>query len=95
VSKEPRTETVEGVTIVSRHGVERELIRMRKSVGSWPGDLKEQVAEFFCDSKIGNHYIIEVRTSNAADQIAPYLAPLRARSVLFMHGREMVGEVRV
>lgn len=93
--KEPRTETVEGVTIVSRHGVERELIRMRKSVASWPSDLKEQVAEFFCDSKLGNHYVIEVRSSDAADQIVPYLPPLRARSVLFMRGREMVWEVRM
>lgn len=67
---------------------------MRKSVASWPGDLREQVAEFFCDSKLGNHYVIEVRSPDAADQIAPYLTPLRARSVLFMRGREMVGEMR-
>lgn len=91
-AKQARTETVRGVTIVSRHGFKRELIRMRKSVASLPEYLRSEIVEFFCDSKVGNHYVIEVRSPDAADALIPFLPPLRG-SVVFTRGGETVGEV--
>ncbi len=81
--KEPRSEIVSGVTIVSRHGVERELVRMRKSVESMPQRLRSEVVEFFCDSKAGQHYLIEFLSPESAAEIEPFLPPLRAASVAF------------
>ena len=66
-----RTEIVHGVTIVSRHGVERELIRMRKSVESLPTHLQSQIIEFFCDSKVGDHYGIFLRSRESAKPSSP------------------------
>lgn len=92
--KEPRSEVVAGVTIVSRHGVEPELVRMRRSILSLPKRLRSEVLEFFCDSKAGSHYLIEVRSAASADAIARFLPPLRASSVAIMSGGQTVREVR-
>lgn len=73
MSKEPRSEVVSGVAIISRHGIERELVRMRRAVAGLPDNLRSDVAEIFCDSKAGNHYIVEVRTPECAPAIASYL----------------------
>jgi hypothetical protein len=90
-----RSETVHGVTIVSRHGVARELLRMRKSVESLPAHLREQIVEFFCDSKVGDHYgIFFLRSGESAEAILPFLPPLRASSVVLLAGRERVMEFR-
>ena len=85
--KEERTEIVHGVTIVSRHGIEREFLRMRRSVESLPKQLREQIVEFFCDSKVGDHYGIFLRSRDSAQAILPFLPPLRASSVVFFAGR--------
>ena len=76
------------------HGVERELVWMRKSVKSLPKYLREQIVEFFSDRKAGHHYVIELRSAESAGALAHLLLPLRC-SVLLVRGRKIVGEVRV
>ena len=77
MTKAPRSEIVAGVTITSRHGIEREMIRMRRSVESLPEQLRVRVVGYFCDSKAGHHYGVEVREPEAAKALAPLLVPLR------------------
>jgi hypothetical protein len=87
-----RSEIVHGVTCASRHGSPRELLRMRRSVESLPEHLRREIVEFFCDSKVGDHYGISLCSPESAKALLPFLPPLRASSVIFLAGRERVME---
>lgn len=53
MSKAPLTEIVADVTLVSRHGIAREVLRMRRAVEGMPAHLRSEIKEFFADSKSG------------------------------------------
>jgi hypothetical protein len=78
-----RIEIVGGVECVSRHGVDRELLRMRRSVECLPSDLRGKLLSYFCDSKVGDAYLLTVSEEDAASEIAQYLSPLRASFIAF------------
>lgn len=89
--KAPRTEVAERVWIVSRHGIDAELRKMRKAVEGMPPHLRAEIEEFFCDSKTGTHGI-QLRSPGAAQRIASFLIPLRSAFLSFDYRGERVLE---
>lgn len=92
MTKAPRTEVIEGVWIVSRHGIDAELRKMRKAVEGLPPQLRAEIEEFFCDSKSGAHGV-QLRSPGAAEPIASFLVPLRSAFLSFDYGGERVLEI--
>ncbi len=91
-SKEPRSEFVEGVLIASRHGIDSELLRMRRVVESMPQEVRDKIHRFFVDSKTGT-YFLEISSPDSAHEIAPYLTRLQTTHIGFDCGRERVLEI--
>jgi hypothetical protein len=76
-TKAERSEVIGNVTIVSRHGIEAELHRLRKAVEGLPPHLRSDVAELFADSKHSVHNVT-LRAPGNAPQIAAELFRLRS-----------------
>jgi len=92
MKKAQRTEIIAGVWIVSRHGIDAELRKMRRAVEGMPPHLRAEIMEFFCDSKSGTHGI-QLRTPGAAEPIASFLVPLRSAHIAFDYGSRRVLEI--
>jgi hypothetical protein len=56
-----------------------------------PSDLRGKLLSYFCDSKVGDAYLLTVSEEDAAPEIAQYLSPLRASFIAFEHrGRRVL-----
>ena len=84
---------VAGVTIVSRHGIAREVLRMRRAVEGMPDHLRSEIKEFFADSKSGI-YLLDLRSPENAEAIASHLGRLRTTYIGFDCRGRRVHEMR-
>jgi hypothetical protein len=91
MSKAERQETVDNVVIVSRHGIENELLRMRRAVEGLPEHLRSDIAELFADSKHGV-FNVELRSADNVDAIASRLSRLRSTYIGFDYRGQRVHE---
>jgi hypothetical protein len=76
-TKAERSEMIGNVTIVSRHGIEGEMVRLRRAVEGLPDHLRSDVSELFTDSKHGVHNVT-LRSPGNAPAIAAELSRLRS-----------------
>ena len=66
---------------------------MRRVVESMPQEVRDEIYEFFKDSKSGI-YLLSIRSPDSAKKIAQYLVRLQTTYIGFDCGGERVHEIR-